>query len=142
MKRYECPKVDLAVLQFIFQTQSGGLSQITGCTAEQGSSCEGPDETGIKRVGMCVNGVEDGSELNGYLLTVEGSCNYTVELENCQNSVEHEGDCVSEVGSGLAVECFITIDCDLEDCSPSTPSDVTVARPDGAVISCENVIGN
>jgi hypothetical protein len=142
MKLYDSPRVNSVFPRFISQTQSGGLSQIVGCIGDQGSSCQGLDETGIKRIGMCVNGVEDGSELSGYLVSVAGSCNFTVELENCQNSVEHEGECPSLVGSGLAVECFITIDCDLEDCSPSVPSDVTVTRPDGDVITCENVLND
>jgi len=140
MRLYDSPQVYSVLPRFIFQTQFTGLSQIAGCVGGDENSCESSEGTGTRVIGMCVNGVEDGSELNGHILIIGADCNFTAELENCQNSLEHEGDCVSLVGTGLAVQCDVTIDCALQDCSPAIPSNVSVGKPDGDVITCETFL--
>lgn len=104
-----------------------GLSRLDVCGPgpDGGPNCGAiaPDPTG--QLGFCARGISDGTELNECSFIIPGCP--SVPFSNCQTEPSGQSAC-DALGGGLAVSCFITIDCNLH-CAES---------PDGGAITCPN----
>jgi hypothetical protein len=99
------------------------LNELNACVPgpDGGPNCGEEDETG--QLGFCAQGISQGSDLNGCFFTLPNCPD--VELTNCQTEAGDQGSC-DNIGGGLAVSCFITIDCE-SDCNDSF---------EGATVTC------
>jgi len=101
------------------------LSELNACVPgpDGGPNCNEADETG--QLGFCAEGILEGSDLNGCFFTLPNCPD--VALTNCETEVDNQSNC-DNLGGGLAVSCYITIDCD-NDCNDSFS---------GGTITCGN----